>query len=383
MSNDYPSEGRPVYVFVEQLVNALVDIGVNVSVVAPQSLVRCLFRGVPVLPKKQKYVTANNREYIVYRPYSLTFGNGNKWLYNLAGKYNSNRLSSCLDTIDPTILYAHFWENAIKLKDYALQNSIPLFIACGEGDNALEELMSTISQKDKNELVAAVCGVISVSSENKRKCIYYGLAKKENIIVLPNAVNTKIFHPMPKNQELRKRLGVQSEDFLILFVGGFIPRKGSGILAKAIDQLHDKQIKVIFAGAPMAGDEDEPFCEGIVYKGTIPHDLLPVYYSASDCFVLPTQKEGCSNAIVEALAMGLPVISSKGAFNDDILNEDNSIRINPLNVEEVASAILFLKKNADVQRGMKEYSLANNDNYSIQTRAKRIIDFIENRCDAN
>lgn len=381
LSNDYPSKGRPVYVFVEQLVNAMIDMGEDVSVVAPQSLIRCLFRGIPILPKKEKHVTANNHEYVVYRPYSLTFGNGRKWLYDLAQKFNSNRLSSCLNTIEPTILYAHFWDNAIKLKDFALHNRIPLFVACGEGDNALEELMSTISQKDKNELVASIRGVISVSTENKRKCIYYGLAKDENIIVLPNAVDTVLFHPMAKNLELRKRLGVRPEDFLILFVGSFIPRKGSGVLAKAIQLVHDEHIKVIFAGAPMVGDEDSPECDGIVYKGTIPHNMLPAYHAASDCFVLPTQKEGCCNAIVEALSMGVPVISSDGSFNDDILNENNSIRINPLDVEAIALAIRKMKDDKSFYQKVQTYLLSQKPN-SITNRARSIMDFIrlKNEC---
>lgn len=380
LTSGYPSKGRFVFVFVEQLVNALVDLGVEVSVVAPQSLTQCLFRKIPVLPQKQVHYTSQSRQYDVYRPYSISFGNGKKLLYKLVSRFNSRRLTSCVDLVKPDVLYAHFFVNACKLVDYALQNQKPLFVACGEGDNALEELVATISADEKSKLTRAIKGVISVSSENKRKCVEYGLVPEDRIVVLPNAVDTNVFHPMSKNYELRTELHVTQEDFLLLFVGSFIPRKGSGILAKAINQIHDEHIKIIFAGKTMAGDEDDPVCDGIVYKGPIPHDQLPQYYAAADAFVLPTQKEGCCNAIVEALAMGIPVISSNGAFNDDILDETNSIQIDPLNVNEIAAAILKMK-NDQVFYNQLRNNLLTKTTLSITKRAESVLGFIEGMCE--
>ena len=96
-------------------------------------------------------------------------------------------------------------------------------------------------------------------------------------------------------------------------------------------------------------------------------------------FVLPTQTEGCCNAIVEALAIGLPVISSEGAFNDDILDEHNSIRVNPNDVDEIANAIKKLKDNPELRKQMSEYSLSRHEEYSIEGRAKKILDFINKK----
>ena len=94
---------------------------------------------------------------------------------------------------------------------------------------------------------------------------------------------------------------------------------------------------------------------------------------------MPTQKEGCCNAIVEALAMGLPVISSDGAFNDGILDDKNSIRLNPNDVDEIAAAIKKLKDDKDLRNRMSEYSLSRHKEYSIEGRAKKILDFIKSR----
>ena len=144
-------------------------------------------------------------------------------------------------------------------------------------------------------------------------------------------------------------------------------------------KLNDPTIKVMFIGKPFPGYDYDFDCPGIIHKGPLDHDLLPQYLNCADVFVMPTQKEGCCNAIVEALAMGIPVISSDGAFNDDILDENNSIRLDPNDIDAIASAIKKMKEDRSLRHKMVEYSLSRHAEYSIQVRAKRIINFIENK----
>lgn len=381
ISDDYPSEGRMVFVFVQQLAEALVDLGVDVSIIAPQSIVRSLVRGVKLLPKYKRYKTNQNNEYEVYRPYCLSFSTGNKYLYSLASSFNQKRVNRCLKSIAPQIVYGHFWHNVRKGLDYSSIYGKPLFVACGEGDNALDNWASDLSDVQKDIIRKQVCGVISVSTENKRKCLNYGLSSEDNTIVLPNCVNDTIFHPID-GSEMRKELGAKESDFVISYTGAFIDRKGYNRLSEAINKLSNERIKVIFSGKPMTGHEnDMPHCNGIIHCGPVNHDDLPSYLCASDVFILPTLKEGCSNAIVEALACGLPVISSNRPFNDDILNDNNSIRVDPESIEEIANAINMLKQDKQYYGRLREYTLNHSANYSIVDRARKIIEFIQERSD--
>ncbi len=376
ISDDFPSENRMVFVFVQQLVEALVDDGYEISVVAPQSLMRSFLRGVQLLPKEQTYHTLQGNSYQVYRPYSLSFSNGNKFLYKLARFFNQKRVNRCLNKIHPQIVYGHFWHNAMKGANYASANDKPLFVACGEGDDALDNWASKLSDKAKEVIRNQVLGVISVSTENKRKCLYYGISTENNTVVLPNGVNDSVFHPID-SVDFRKELGASESDFVISFTGAFIERKGYKLLSDAIDKLNDESIKVIFCGKPMPGNENDiPHCRGIIHCGPVNHNDLPKYLCASDIFVLPTLKEGCSNAIVEALACGIPVISSDRPFNDDILDENNSLRINPENVDALSEAILKVKSDKELYVRLKMNAMSNSSHYSITTRAAKVINFI-------
>ena len=175
---------------------------------------------------------------------------------------------------------------------------------------------------------------------------------------------------------MKQNLKIENNDFVISFVGSFVPRKGPDRIAQAIKNLNDPHIKVMFIGKPFSGYEYNFDCPGIIHKGALDHELLPQYENCADVFVLPTQKEGCCNAIVEALAMGLPVISSDGPFNDDILDDNNSIRVNPNDVEAITEAIRTLRDAPERRKAMSEYSLSRHSEYTIQGRAKRILFFI-------
>lgn len=372
VTSNYPAAGHAANVFVQQLVHAMIDQGVRVSVVAYQSIVHSIMHKEKLLPLCSKGVTDGGVEYDIFRPYTFTAGNRN---FKFLNWINKKIIVHKLITIRSDMIYSHFWSSALPVYEYVLRNKIPLFVACGEGDNALEDMVENMPENRLKELAKACTGVVSVSSENKRKCIEFHLATQGNIEVFPNCVNTKDFHKMDV-AKMKQELKIENDDFVLSFVGSFVTRKGPERVAQAIKNLNDPHIKVMFIGRSFPGYEYNFDCPGIIHKGPLDHELLPQYENCADVFVLPTRKEGCCNAIVEALAMGLPIVSSDGPFNDDILDEKNSIRVNPDDVEAITEAIRYLRDNPEKRKSMSEYSLSRHSEYSIQGRAKRILSFI-------
>lgn len=374
-SDNFPSKGNPVFIFVQQLVFALADMGVDVYVVAPQSITHTLFHKESFLPIHSIEQTKKGKSFHVYRPLCVSFGANLNKLNNIASKFSRFSLNSILEKISPDVLYGHFWHRANLLVDYASKHNRPLFVACGEGDDALENLICDLSSKELNKLKNTVSGVISVSTENAMKCLNYGLIDQNRITVLPNCVDDSLFKPYTTSP-VRGKLGINKNDFVVLFVGGFIHRKGSKRLSEALQSINEKNIKAIFIGKLLENEAD-PSYDNIVFKGTVDHDELPEYLNASDIFVLPTLKEGCCNAIVEALACGVPVVSSARSFNVDILNKENSILVDPENIDEIKSAIKKLYQDKELYNRMKQYALTQSSNYSIIERATKIYNFIK------
>lgn len=374
IAGNYPAPGRASLVFVQQLVHAMIGQGTRVTVVAYQSIIHSFIHREKLLPRHSRGRTEHGVEYDIFRPYTISFGNRNIFP-RLTRLFNSRSILSRIKNIDSDVLYAHFWSSALPVYEYSRRHNIPLFVACGEGDNALEDMVRIMPPEQLTILSSSVTGVVSVSSENKRKCIAFGLSKEENTAVFPNCVNTDLFHMMDTT-EFKKELGIHEDDFVICFIGGFIPRKGPDRVAQAIKNLNDPKIKVMFIGKPFPGYSYDFDCPGIVHKGPLDHDLIPQYASCADVFVLPTRKEGCSNAVVEALAMGLPVISSDGPFNDDVLDVNNSIRINSDDINALTDAIRTLRDNSAIRQSMSEYSISRHQDYSIEGRATRILSFI-------
>lgn len=377
ITSNYPAPGHQMNVFVEQLVDEMVTQGVNVEVIAPQSVTHSLLRHDSILPKLD-YRKVGNKQYRVWRPYYISLGNCPSWLESILSRIRFRGVKKILNRLDykPDAIYGHFWSSVVFAKEYALKHEIPMFVACGEGDNALEDMVETISPEDKDKLVRAVNGVISVSSENKRKCIEFGLAKEENIIVLPNSVDTSLFNnKVGKN--IRSLLNVKDDDFLVAFTGSFIHRKGSARLSDAIDKLNDSHIKVMFIGNKRPADDATPTCSGICHIGGLDHQYIPDYLKSADIFCLPTLKEGCSNAIVEALACGLPVISADRPFNYDVLDDSNSIMIDPMNVDEIADAIKKLKNDINLRNRLSQGALRKASSLQLDVRASKIICFIK------
>ena len=371
ISPSFPTAKTIDFVFVDQLCRAFADLGNQVTVIAPQSITKCLMRGVPISRVHSFYKTSNGNSVELYRPYTITSGNGRlknlfKDSYQKAVKRAFKRLKN-----KPDVCYGHFWGSIASVYPLAKAFDIPLFGASGE-ENVAQ--YANFTEGFKKELREYMSGAISVSTKNQNECIELKLVGKAKSIVIPNAIDQKLFGKQDKSA-LRERHGLMSSDFVVAFVGQFVPRKGTLRLNEALKKLNDKDIKAIFMGS----GAECPDYDGIIFKGTVPHDKLPEYLGAADVFVLPTENEGCCNAIIEAMACGLPIISTDAAFNYDVLNSGNSIMIDCHSIEQIAESIKRLKDDEKLRASLAIGALKTASDLSIDKRAKRIIDFMKSK----
>lgn len=367
VSFDYPDSKRDIFPFVKQLVCEFANQGHDCYVIAPYSISKNRLKD----KEDNVYTKINNGSVTVLRPSYISTSNlhiGKFYLTDFLHKRAVERAFKKLPK-DIDCIYAHFWKSAIEVAPYAIRNNIPLFIATGES-----EIPESSVSKSYDKYYKYISGVICVSSKNRDESISKGLTTIDKCIVVPNAINNKVFHLMDKTQ-CRDELNLPHNAFIVTTIGWFSKRKGTKILSNALDKLSDSDIHSIFIGK----GSDTPDCNNILYKGTVAHHEIPKYLNASDVFVLPTLKEGCCNAIIEAMACGLPIISSDLSFNHDILDQSNSILIDPTNEDEIANAIKHLKQDSDLLYNLSQQSLNTANNLTIDNRASTIIQFIRQR----
>ncbi len=374
VSPSYPTkEGKGDYFFVEQLVNQFADLGHHCCVIAPVNLASKFGFNRPHVAYYEQQTTVKGGKVEVYRPrfYGRNiYINGVQW-----SAYNQRRSIERViykHHLDIDIIYAHFFRCGVLSWHYASTHNIPLIVATGESTiPQLENPCLGFSIEKFNHTVA---GVVCVSTKNKNEALGLGYATEEKCIVIPNGVDLKLFQPLDRNS-CRKQLGLSNEDFVLICVGNFSERKGQIRILAAIEKLGISNIKII-----LAGQGELSMCSSnVIYKGFVSHELLPTFLNASDAYVIPTRWEGCCNSIIEAMACGLPIISSNRSFNLDILNTENALLIDPDSVDEIAEAIKSLYENRILRNKLGTNALATAQGLSIAERAKSIIQFISER----
>jgi UDP-glucose:(heptosyl)LPS alpha-1,3-glucosyltransferase len=141
----------------------------------------------------------------------------------------------------------------------------------------------------------------------------------EDVVVIPNGYAPREFNVgrvAADREAVRRELGYGSRDRVVVFVANELERKGFGPLVRAVAHLGDPSVQVLVVGrvSPAAyAAELERLGLGGRVRFVGPSNDVARYYAAADVFSLPTQYEAWGLVIVEALACGLPVLTSRNA----------------------------------------------------------------------
>lgn len=377
ITSGYPTPQTPTtYTFLEQLVCSMADMGLEISVVYPNSFLRKKRTSVQdskLVSKQTKKCNLIN----IYRPDYLSLSDKKIAGISTAQIGYSNfvrAVKNVLKKMDPKpdILYSHFLAPAgCCAAVLGKKFNIPSFCAFGESE------LWSISFLNKNKVrrqLNMLTGIISVSSENKRILLENEFSKEENIALFPNGVAHNLFYPRDKMAS-RKKFGFPEDAVIGIFIGNFNETKQPDLLQSAAVQISG--LKMIYIG----GGKKSVKGDNILFSGRVGHDDIPDYLSAADFFVLPTLAEGCCNAVIEAMACGLPIISSNRAFHDDILSDEYSIRIDPTMIEEIKMAMQYLIDHPDDRKAMRIAAYKASLKFDIEKRVRFIVGWMMDKAE--
>lgn len=377
LCSGYPSKVFPHnQVFVQQFAWALADMGIACTVICPAAV--NLHPLLLQLPDAVTETTDKGAQVKVYFPKFFSFGQQNilgfktaqltTFLYFRAIHSVWQRLAQ-----KPEVVYGHFLTpGGVCAGRISKRYNVPSFAAYGE---STPWSVYNFGVDDMRNEIASLKGIVAVSTANRAELEKVAVFPAHRIQVFPNGIRTSHFYPRDKKRS-RIKFGIPQDLFVVAFLGEFSDRKGVLRLAEAARGLEN--VGVAFAGYGAL----QPDIPNAVFTGLVPPADVPEFLSAADVFVLPTLNEGCCNAIIEAMACGLPIISSDLPFNTDILNSKNALLIDPGSVKEIRAAITHLRDRPELCRKMGEASLEMARNLSIEARARNISSWMAERMQA-
>jgi len=168
------------------------------------------------------------------------------------------------------------------------------------------------------------------------------LFKQVSVVNLPNPINTTIFSPMEKSVA-RDLFNLPQNKKLVLFgaMGGSSdPRKGLEQLSVALKKMDVENTELVVFGSSEP-QKSQGFKQKTHYLGCLHDDVsLRVLYCAVDVMVVPSLQENLSNAIMESLACGIPVVGFDIGGNGDLIeHQKNGYLAKPFDTDDLAKGI--------------------------------------------
>jgi phosphatidyl-myo-inositol dimannoside synthase len=211
--------------------------------------------------------------------------------------------------------------------------------------------------------------VLAISEEHRR--LAHAFMPAQEIAIVPNGVDTALFHPAAE------RAG---SAVTILCVGRLIERKGQHHLLKAFAGMRSRvrtSARLVLAGTGDAAGELEALArslhlgDAVEFLGAVPREEIPALYRSADVFVLPSQCEGMSMALLEALASGLPAVTTPTGGADELIRDGENGVLVPWADTERLSSVLANLVDDHVKReamGWKSRGIAQQYEWSAITR---------------
>ncbi len=171
------------------------------------------------------------------------------------------------------------------------------------------------------------------------------LLKDKKIVNLPNPIDANRFKPFEK-QKARELWGLPINKKLVLFGAMNATsdiNKGFIELSEALHKLKDKNIEFVVFGSSEP-KESQNFGFKTHYMGHLQDDVsLVVLYSAADVMIVPSLQENLSNAIMESLACGTPVVGFDVGGNSDMIeHKNNGYLAKAFDTNDLADGIKFI-----------------------------------------
>lgn len=191
-----------------------------------------------------------------------------------------------------------------------------------------EWLIGTSREAGLRQAMSRATKLFAVSQALARNVAHALGAAPSKVEVIGNGVDAERFAPVDRT-EARRRLGLPCDVPVLIGVGNLIPSKGFQRVIALLSRLRERYPGLVYlivgAGDLRASLEAQArqcgVADAVRFCGRQPQEALCWFYGAADVFVLATEFEGWANVFLEAMACGLPVVTTRVGGNAEVVME--------------------------------------------------------------
>ncbi len=288
------------------------------------------------------------------------------------------------------LLHSHYWLSGVAAQRLARRWQIPhvtMFHTLAHLKQLANptEFEPTLRLEMERHLIQHADRIVAATQDERVQIIRHCGATSRQVEVIPCGVDLRRFVAHDR-QKARVKLGLKTDQPVLLFVGRLDPFKGPDVLLKAA-ALMQKKAQVVVVGGNSAGDAEMEKLRQLAYDlriqkrvhflGARPQEELPLIYSAADVTVVPSYHESFGMAAVESLACGTPVVATRAGGLMTVIRQGETGYLVPRCPGFFAERLDSLLSNQSILQAMRAAARPSILPYSWQGVAGQMSDVYE------
>jgi len=244
-------------------------------------------------------------------------------------------------------------------------------------------------QRSTSEAINKARRIITVSNSTKDDLLYLFEIDPRNVSVVYNGVDNRFFEVSSPSEirRVKNKLGIVGD--YILYVGLITPKKNILRLVAAFEELKKyraqspefiKDYQLVLAGNLGYGGKSKvrqiqssKFKADIIIPGYVDADDINALYGGASVFAFPSLYEGFGLPLLEAMAKGVPVLTSNVSAMPEVVGKA-ALTVNPLETSEIFAGLLKIVSDKDLRQRLIDDGLEHAKNFRWQDTAQKTLD---------
>jgi glycosyltransferase involved in cell wall biosynthesis len=223
--------------------------------------------------------------------------------------------------------------------------------------------------------------IITLTDRGAVEHLAHGIGRAEQYVTVPSGVPTaELRAAAPARREARARLGLDPAAFVVVGLGRLVPIKGFDLLVRAlpavVEQIPSARVLLVGEGAERPRLEALARSLGVAERLGMLGGVFDVTtrLAAADVLAVPSRNEGMGRVIVEAMALGIPVVATAVGGTPDVVTDGESGRlVLPEDVVALAAALVELGRDETLRDKLGEAAQARAESFSSAVAREKLL----------